>query len=68
MVPVKAVKWGWGWREEEVTLEIPPPNGRTGKEFAALHSDWLLVNCQQDKLGPFFKLHMNCIPGKFSMY
>ena len=48
--------------------QILPPDGRTGKEFAALHSDWLLVNCQQDKLGPFFKLHMNCIPGKFSMY
>lgn len=36
IVPVKAVTWGWGWREEEVTLEIPPLDGRTGKEFAAL--------------------------------
>lgn len=36
IVPVKAVTWGWGWREEEVTMEIPPLDGRTDKELAAL--------------------------------
>lgn len=36
IVPVKAVTWDWGWREEEVTIEIPPLDGRTDKEFAVL--------------------------------